>query len=132
MVSGTETAIKVAPPIMMAAISSEVDLLWLIVIPAGLVIGTMAQAGLLVKAGTAHDEFRKQMLASVLVGLANCVLAGVIIWSLGLNYVQGLAAATLCAFGGVGSIETAFAWAYRHLLQDAAARGGRSKGDGDV
>ena len=117
---GAETAIKTIPPLAVAAVAQVFDPLWLVIIPAGLLIGTLAQAGRMVKANRTWNEIKHEMLVSALVGGANALLASLLIWSFELNYLQGLVTATLCAFGGVGTIERAFEWAWSHATRDAA------------
>lgn len=120
---GAETAIKTIPPLAIAAVSRIFDPVWLIVIPAGLLIGTMAQAGRMVKANKSWSAIRHELLVSALVGGANALLASVIIWQFDLNYLQGLVAATLCAFGGANTIDRAFEWLWSNLTRDAARMG---------
>lgn len=129
MVNGGEAAIKALPPLLIAAIAKLFDPLWLVIIPAGLMIGTMAQAGRMVKARKTWDAIRREMLVSALVGGANALLASLAIWALELNYLQGLVVAALCAFGGVGTVENAFEWMWRHATNDAAKMGQKRLGE---
>lgn len=123
MVHGGETAIKTVPPLVVGAISSLFDPLWLVIIPAGLLIGMMAQAGRMVKDRKPWAEIKHELLVSALVGGANALLASLIIWWADLNYLQGLACAALCAFGGVATVERAVEWAWKHFANDAARIG---------
>lgn len=123
MLNGGESAIKTLPPLAIAAIAQVFDPLWLIIIPMGMLIGTLAQAGRMLKAKRTWGDIKQEMIVSAFVGGANALLASLIIWTFELNYLQGLVAATLCAFGGVGTIERAFEWAYLHFVNDAARMG---------
>ncbi|MED5545618.1 MAG: hypothetical protein VYD90_10230 [Pseudomonadota bacterium] len=120
---GAESAIKTIPPLAVALVAQVFDPLWLIIIPAGLLIGTLAQAGRMVKANRTWNEIKHELLVSALVGGANALLASLVIWTMGLNYLQGLVAATLCAFGGVATIERAFEWMWKNFTRDAARLG---------
>lgn len=130
MTNGGEVAVKNLPPLFLAAAAKSFDPWWLIVIPLGLVIGTMAQTGRMVRNRRTWDDIKNELIVSALVGGANALLAALVIASAGLNYLQGLVIAALCAFGGVRTIEAAFAWAFRHFTQDAA-RLGRQQSEED-
>ncbi|CDO34034.1 hypothetical protein [Novosphingobium sp. KN65.2] len=122
MTYGGDTIIKTVPPLVIAAVSKAFDPWWLIIIPLGLVIGTMAQAGRMVRDRRTWEDIKNELLVSLLVGGANALLASVIIFTCNMNYLQGLVVAALCAFGGVNTVDKAVDWAYRHLLNDALAR----------
>ena len=102
--------------------ASPVDWRLLIIIPLGLILGWMARAGRMVGDNKSWPEIRRDLLVSLLIGGANGLLAGLIIWWLKLSYLPGLAVAFMCAFGGVQSLETAFKWAMRQFVSDEADR----------
>lgn len=102
--------------------ASPVDWRLLIIIPLGLMLGWMARAGRMVGDHKPWTEIRRDLLVSLLIGGANGLLAGLVIWWLKLSYLPGLAVAFVCAFGGVQSLDQAAKWARRQIINDEAER----------
>lgn len=102
--------------------ASPVDWRLLIIIPLGLMLGWMARAGRMVGDNKPWPEIRRDLLVSLLIGGANGLLAGLVIWWLKLSYLPGLAVAFMCAFGGVQSLDQAVKWARRQIINDEAER----------
>lgn len=102
--------------------ASPVDWRLLIIIPLGLILGWMARAGRMVGDNKSWPEIRRDLVVSLLIGGANGLLAGLVIWWLKLSYLPGLAVAFMCAFGGVQSLDQAVKWARRQIINDEAER----------
>lgn len=99
---------------------------WAIFILFGLFLGWMARVGRMVGQHKRWVEIRLDLLVSVLVGGGNGLLATIIIFGFGLNYLQGVGVAFICAFAGVRTLEMAVRWAFRKFMEDAS---GSSKHD---
>lgn len=107
--------------------ASPVDWRLLIVIPLGLMLGWMARAGRMVGDNKPWSDIRRDLIVSLLIGGANGLLAGLVIWWLNLSYLPGLAVAFVCAFGGVQSLDQAAKWARRQIINDEAERRERAQ-----
>jgi hypothetical protein len=109
-----------AVPIVPLVAGQPFDLWWVLFVPLGLVLGWMARAGRMVNDSYAWPAIKKDLIVSILIGGANAVLAGLLIWWWNLAYLPGTGVAFACSFGGVSSINDAWLWARRHISDDAA------------
>lgn len=110
-----------AIPIIPLVVGQPFDLWWAIFVPLGLLLGWMARAGRMVQDRRSWADIRRDLLVNVLIGGANAVMAGLIIWYLHLAYLPGVGVAFGCAFGGVPTLYTMWTWGWRHFSADAAA-----------
>ena len=111
----------VTAPVIPLIAGQPFDLWWAIFVPLGLVLGWMARAGRMVQDRRSWRDIRRDLLVNVLIGGANAVMAGLIIWWLKLPYLPGVGVSFGCAFGGVPTLYTAWSWGWKHFSADAAA-----------
>lgn len=91
---------------------------WVIVVMGGLILGWLARIARLIHQNKTFKEVYIDTLVSLLIGGANGLLATLLIYSLGLNYVQGIGAAFLCAFAGIKALEQGIKWIFKKLVDD--------------
>ena len=104
--------------VAMAAVLPVETWLWAVFIPMGLVLGMSARAARLLDKRKPWADVRRDFGVSLLAGGGNGLLAGMVIWTAGLNYLQGMGVAFICAFIGVGSFELGSKWALRKWVDD--------------
>lgn len=104
--------------IALAAVLPFETWLWAVFIPVGLLLGMAARAARMLERRKTWGDVRRDFTVSLLAGGGNGLLAAVIIWGAGLNYLQGMGVAFICAFMGVGSFELAVRWVLRKFVED--------------
>lgn len=102
---------------------------WIVFVLSGLILGWMARVGRLVNSNSSWLEIRKDILVSLLIGGGNGLLATILIVSFGLNYLQGVGVAFLCAFAGVRSLETAVRWLMNKFIEDYSSKDDQNRID---
>lgn len=91
---------------------------WIVLIIFGLILGWLARLGRLVQDRASADRIKRDLVVSLLIGGGNGLLATIIIFGLGLNYVQGVGVAFICAFAGIRTLDTAVKWLINKLVED--------------
>lgn len=81
------------------------DVWWLPVIGVGLLFGTLMRVAGMVDAQKQAREIRRYMLASLLAGGGNGIIAAALIWALGVDMLQGLVVAFAVALVGFQPME---------------------------
>ena len=95
-----------------------VDPIWFAIIGVGLLFGWLARVGQMVQKHDSAESIKRDIVVSLLIGGGNGLLATIIIFSLGLNYLQGVGVAFLCAFAGVRALDSALKWVIKKLMED--------------
>lgn len=95
-----------------------VDPVWIILVGVGLIFGWMARVGQMVQKHDSFESIRRDVIVSLLIGGGNGLLATIIIFGFGLNYLQGVGVAFLCAFAGVRALDNALKWVIKKLMED--------------
>lgn len=111
-----ETSIALGVPAVLGSL--PIDLTWALFIFFGLTIGWMARIGRMVEQKKSWVEIRQDLLVSLLIGGGNGLLATIIIFMLGLTYLQGVGVAFLCAFAGLKTIDAGVKWLFRKFLEE--------------
>ena len=76
------------------------EVIWIAVIVFGLVCGSLMRTAKMVKDLRTGGDIRTDLLASLLAGGGNGIVAAMIIFLLNLNFLHGMAVAFTCAFVG--------------------------------
>lgn len=111
-----ETGLSFSIPLSLSSLS--IDLTWTLFIIIGLTIGWMARIGRMVEEKKNWSDIRQDIIVSLLIGGGNGLLATIIIFAFGLNYLQGVGVAFLCAFAGIKTLDTAVKWLFRKFMED--------------
>lgn len=117
-----ETGLTIGLPLLFGTL--PIDVLWIFFIMLGLILGWMARIGRMVEQRKEWIDIRHDLLVSLLIGGGNGLLATIIIFWFGLNYLQGVGVAFLCAFLGVRTLETAARWMLNKFLEDLSSKKG--------
>lgn len=91
---------------------------WIVLIIFGLILGWLARLGRLVQDRASAEKIKRDIEVSLLIGGGNGLLATIIIFGLGLNYIQGVGVAFICAFAGIKTLDTAVKWLISKLMED--------------
>ncbi len=89
---------------------------WIVILLAGLLAGTLARAARMFERRAPWAEIRRDLIVSLLIFGANGLLSALVIHWEHLDYLAGMGVAFLFAFGGVQAIEAVLRRAYRNLV----------------
>lgn len=127
--------LKYAPAAIGATVAASValpfDMALATVTSAGLLVGIMFRAGLLVEKHRSTSDIIRDIGVSLLIGGANFVLAvNITLWLQLDSYLQALGVAAAVSASGVQSGALAIKWVFRKLVeQDAAGQQTESLGE---
>lgn len=116
-----KTGTALAPPLIFSAL--PIDFVWVTFILLGMILGWLARAGRMISQEHSWYDIKRDMLVSLLIGGGNGLLATIIIFWLGLNYLQGVGVAFICAFFGVKTLEAVGKWILRKFLEEINEKG---------